>query len=411
MKKDPVSTADSGAGAWTHRRRMARATGVIALMALVTAYGVMPVLRGALQSHFGLSSTFFGFLINFGSLAGAAGALASGSLIRRMGAWNLFRLSLAGAVAGYAWAAIPGGPWMMTLTLGVIQFFYYVMAVSAQAALVTLFPEHRRRVITAYLVGASLMGMLLPLVGEGMLRLVSLGWLTFGTALHGLFGLTALLIWAGHHWLHRQPDPSPLSLGHGGSAAADGRVAGLWVLVALAALHIGNDTMAATWIPIVLAGPSYVSHLILPGLVTACFSLGYLVSRVGLGFLPENRWRKRLIVAPGLAGGLVLLAGLLTRSQAGAAVGYALGGFCWSVEYPVAVAAMAGDHRFGKAIAIMNVVGGVLAFILPTVQGGVVDLLEGAGRGNLAWIVLLAPALGFMVNGVLGAIWVRRYVR
>ena len=68
------------------RRRLLLAGALIGLTALATASGVLPVLRGALQDHYGLSNAMFGFLVSFGSLAGAAGALA---LSERPSCWAM----------------------------------------------------------------------------------------------------------------------------------------------------------------------------------------------------------------------------------------------------------------------------------------------------------------------------------
>lgn len=391
-------------------RRLFLAAALIGLTALAAACGVLPILRGSLQSHYGLSNTLFGFLISFGSLAGAAGALAGGPLVDRRGPWFVFRLSAAGCAAGYALGAIPGGVWMMAAALGAVSFFYYSMAIAAQAGLVALFPDRRRRMITAYLVGAAIMGILTPLAAEAQLQAVAAGWISFGGALHGLFALAGLILLAGVAWLRRQGEPPAKAPAAGGNCGAGGlAVGGLWLLVAIAVLHSCCDSMSAVWLPKILAGPSYARHPILPGTAIAVFSIGYLVSRLGLGLLPENKWRRRLLIAPGFAGGLVFLAGLLTRTQAGAAAGYVAGGLCWSLEYPVAVAAMAGDRRFGRAMAVMNVAIGILCFVLPTGQGWAMDFLQEAGRERLAWIVLIPAAAGFFVNGLLGWIWVRRH--
>lgn len=394
------------------RRRLLLAMALIALTSLATAYGVLPVLRGTLQAHYGLSNAWFGFLVSFGSLAGAAGALATGPIVDKRGPWFVFRLALAGCAAGYAWGAVPGGLWTMVAALAVVNFCYYAMALGTQAGLVALYPDGRRRVITAYLMGAAVMGIAIPLIGEAQLRVVAAGWLPFGAALHGPFALVSLLLLAGLWWMRRQGDPVAKVPPAAAAAGSGGLVVGgLWLLVAFAAWHCCNDAMAGVWLPKILAGPSYVSHAILPGTVMALFSVGYLVSRLGLGLLPERKWRRRLLVAPGLAGGLVLLAGLLTRTQAGAAIGYVAGGLCWSVGYPVAVAAMSGDRRFGLAMGIHNMVGGVLCFVLPTALGGAVDGLQATGRADLSWLVLTVPAAGFFLNGLLGALWVRRYGR
>ena len=384
--------------------------GVVVGLAALGGFGViLPVFRDSLQNHFALSNARFGFLLTFGSLAGAAGALASGRLTDRRGPWQVFRLFLAVLAAGCSVGAVAGGWLLLLASLGIVYFAYYALLISAQAGLVALFPDGRRRILSIFLVASAAASAVFPLFGEGLLKAVAAGWLSFGAALHGVFGLIALLALAGLAWLVRQPDPVPPPLAAGEANAKTGLVGGLWLLVALATLHGTCDAMGSTWIPRILTGPSYAVQWILPGTVLALFSLAYVVSRSLLGLMPEHKWRRRLMVAPGLVGGTVLAAGLLTRTQAGAALGYVVGGFCWSVEYPVILATMAGDRRFGQAMALLNVVTGVLCFVMPTAQGFAVDGLHQAGRGSLEWVVLLAPATGFMLIGLGGACWVRRF--
>ena len=392
-------------------RRRFTAFLLIALTSVATVSIMLPVFRDSLIAYYRLSNTGFGVLANIGSLAGAGGALLSGLLTDRRGAWPVFRVSLAGCAAGYAWGAVPAGAGAMIGALALLNFFYYAMAVSAQAALVALFPEARRRVITVYLAGAALMGMALPLIGEWQLTSVAAGWMSFGQSLHGLFAVAALILAAGLVWSGRLAAAPIPAATPSAAAGRGGTVSGLGWLVAFAALHCGHDNMVYTWLPLVLAGPSFASHAILPGLVLALFSLGYLLSRLALGAMPERKWRRRLLVAPGLLGGAVLLAGLLSRSPMGLALGYVLGGLCWSVEYPMAISAMAGDRRFGFAMGIVNVAGGAFCFIGPAALGRAADALVSAGVPERAWLVLLAPAAGFLGNGLLGAFWVRRHGR
>ncbi len=384
---------------------------VILLCSVAVVWSILPVFRDALQAYYGLTNARFGILLSVGNLAGAFGALVGGPMTDRHGPWPVFRHGLAGCAIGLAVCAIPGDWRLMMLGLAILFFFFCAMVIPAQKGLVSLFPKNRRRILTAFLVGAAVVSMVQPLVGEGLLKAVNGGWLSFAAALHGVFGLTALMLLAGLVWCLARGDPAAEPDADAGPQTHDGRVGGLWLLVALATMHCCWDAMASVWVPKVLAGPSYASHLILPGLVVSLFGLAYVVSRSLLGLMPENAWRRRLMVAPGLAGGLVLAGGLLLRTQAAAAAGYVLGGFCWSVEYPVFLAAMAGDRRFGKAMAALNVAAGVLCFALPAAQGFVADALQEAGRSDLTWTVLLAPAAGFMLNGVLGAVWVRRYGR
>jgi len=179
--------------------------------------------------------------------------------------------------------------------------------------------------------------------------------------------------------------------------------------VGLMALHGAVDTSIFYWMPRFLGSAVFAATLVAPGLVMSGFSLSYLVSRSLLTLVPEHRGRRSLLVLPGLLGGGVLLAGILSRDYALAAGGYVLGAFLWSVEYPAMLGAVADQdkHRFAGAMALTQVLCGPLTSVL-TYGIGV-----GAARlGEAAlWQPMAAVAAGFLVIGLSGGGWVWRYGR
>ena len=109
------------------------------------------------------------------------------------------------------------------------------------------------------------------------------------------------------------------------------------------------------------------------------------------------------MIVPGLAGGGALIAGILTRSYLFTALGYVLGAFLWSAEFPVMLSMLAHEteDRFGAAMAMQQMVVALLAFIGLNAMGLLVARVGGAGM----WKAMLVPAGVFPCIGLGAAIW------
>ena len=137
------------------------------------------------------------------------------------------------------------------------------------------------------------------------------------------------------------------------------------------------------------------------------YSLGYAVSRGVLSLLPEHWGVRVMMIVPGLLGGGIFLAGVLSRSQMWASIAYVVGAFCWSVEYPVILSVLAGNRRFGSALGIQMIAVGLATFAVTTLMGHVAEWLTEPGL----WAILLIPAAGFPLVGLGGAWYVWRSAR
>lgn len=398
-------------GGRSSRRRALFAGVTIALWALAGVVAMLPVFRDVVQSHYGISTSQFGLLISIGSITGAVGAMAGGLLVDRRGPRPVLRLSLLGCAGGMALAAVPA-PWaFMAVALGVTYFFFHPLGIAAQAYLVRVYPRHRRRVLSLSLVAVSGAGIIFPLLAEGLLKLRgAVPSIRFSHVLHVPFAVVAGIVLLGS-LLYRprraartpagqrdSPKPTPPALG-----------ASSVLLVVLMVIHATCDSAANLWMPRVLGSRSFAEQVFLPGAVIAAFSLVYVVSRTALAVLPEHWGARTLMIAPGLLGGGIFLAGILSRSQAWTSVGYVGGALCWSFEYPTFLAALAGNgrKRFGSAMGLFMIVSGLTTFVMASLMGYVGDRL---GETSL-WKILLIPAAGFPLVGLGGAIWVRRFGR
>lgn len=393
-----------------NRRSTAYAALTTLLWSLTSITMMLSVFRDKLQAYYGITKDQYGLLLSISAIPGIAGGLLGGVAVDRLGAKTVLRVSLAGCAASLGVAACPG-PWTLLLVaVGMLSLFVQPLGIAATAYMVELFPSNRRRVLTLSLVGMSVCAMVFPLLAEGLLKLhAARPAVTFGQIMRIPLAVTAGVLLLG------------VLLYRGRSSTARGTVepekprepakgpldAGSLLLVALLVMHGTCDTAAYMWMSSVLGNEHcYGRHVFLPGAVMAAFSLAYVVSRSILSMLPERWGANAMMIAPGLLGGTVLLSGILSRDQAWTSIAYVTAGFCWSVEYPTFLSTLANTTtRFGTALAVQAVAGGLALFVMVYVMGIIAQALGDAAL----WKILLIPACGFPLVGLGGAIWVWRF--
>ena len=391
------------------RKRLGFAALTVALWATPGMTGMLPVFRDVLQSHLGISTAQFGLLLGIGAIPGALGAVLGGRLVDRLGPRVVMRGCLAGCAAGMTMAGFPGAYVLFLAALGVIAFFGAPLGVAATAYIVRLFPGRRRRALSFSLVATAVAGIIFPLLAEWLLRLQrTSASVRFSDILHVPFLIAACAMTAGMLVYRRPRSMAPPPVADPESPARGAAWTGrTMLLIALLVIHGTVDNSAAAWVPRALVCAGLTERILEPGLVLAMFAVGYVVSRIILVLLPEHWGARRLMIAPGIIGGSLFTAGLLSGSQVWAAVGYVAGGFCWSFEYPVILSMLAGDgeKRFGSALALAAILTGVGTFLMTNVMGYV-----GASAGELSlWKILFIPALGFPLVGLGGAAYVRLF--
>ncbi len=382
------------------------------LLCAVSTYagGVLPVFRDALQAYFHLDLERYGLLLCIGFLPGAFGGLLGGLAMDRWGPFRVLRVGLAGAGAGLALMSVAFGFHFMLAAMIVMSFFVQgVIGTAVPGYLVRLFPRHQRRVLSLQLVVASLVGMAFPLLAECLLRLNAKGGVPFAYILHVPLAMLAAMLLACALLIRRRSGLAMVSIEERAAKAASsafslrGLSAGAMLLIAVLSVHCTCDNLTALWLPRVLGSASYVHKVILPGVVLSAGGLAYVVSRIVLSLLPEHVGRRILMVAPGLLGGTVLLAGLLSRSQLLTSVAYVAAMFCWSAEFPtfLATASRVEPRQFGTVYAVMSLVQGLGVFLGGLAMGKAGEML---GEQRL-WMILLPTASGFILVGAGGALW------
>jgi len=394
------------------QRRIRWAAGTILLGSLGSYLVVLPVFRGTLQEYYGVETEGFGLLLSIGMIPGALAALAAGAMIQRRGARSVLRVSLLGLGGGMLLAAVAARWTVMLVAVAAMACFAGPLHIAVQSYLANLFPRRRRRVLSMHLVAASAVGALYPLWAEWLLSLqASHPSIRFAHVLHVPFAALAVVsVLGGLLYVRRKslarppPAAAPASRWHWARLSRAG--AGLVVLMVL---HGTCDTAIYFWMPKVLDGESFSRHLLRPGVVVACYLLAYALSRALLAMLPERTGRRAMLVVPGLLGGGLFLAGILSRTQALTGIAWVLGAFVWSVEYPAMMAWLAEKEgrRFGAGMAMCSVGAGVATFAMMNVMGW----MGGAIGEERLWTILLIPAAGYPLVGIGGAIWVWRFGR
>ncbi len=392
------------------RRRLKYAI-VTILLGTFSGYNeVLAVFRDALQSYFGIGVREFGLLLSIGTVPGALAALTAGILIDRWGPRAVLRGCLAGIAAGMLLAA--QGKWwiVMLAAVAIISCFSYPLYMSIQSYLVNLFPRHRRRVLSLNLVIVSARGILFPLWAEYLLYMQRThARLKFSYVLHLPFALLSLPLLLGI-FLYRKEK----TLGRAEPRKTDRDRRFLtplpgssMLLISLLIIHGMVDNTAYMWMPRVLDSESFPEQIFAPGFVMAAYGLAYVLSRGILTLIPERSGNRIMLIAPGILGGGIFLAGILSRSQPITAASYVLGGLLWSFEYPAILAVIAENERsrFGSALAMQALGSGLGTFLMANLMGWM-----GARFGDpRLWIILLVPASGFPLVGIGGAIWLLRY--
>ena len=388
-------------------RRVATTAAALGLLALCMSTGLLPVYRDALQRYFGIGDARYGFLLSLAMVGGLVSVLPGGLLIDRRGPVAAIRVFLTGAALAFAGLALAGRSWgLAAAALALHGTMNRPLGIAVNALLVRLYPKNKRRVLSLNLVALSGGEFVYPALAEGLLVLSQRSEsVSFGMVLHGPYALMAFVMLGGAMLF--RPN---LPVREAGAAPPLHPLRAFrfpWPAVALmvlAAAHGIADSVIYFWWPRFLGSEVFPgAHAVRPGFLLSGYAIGYVTSRLGLAFLPENRWRRRLMVLPGLAGGTVLIGAILSRNYMVAGLGHVLAGFLWSAEFPVFIARLADEtgERFASALAA----GQMLA--AAGTAGGLwaMGLLVGALPEDRMWQAMLLPAMMFPLIGVCGGLW------
>ncbi len=392
------------------RKRIQYAAVTVGVLTLCQGLSMLAVYRDHLQAYLGIDDRGLGFLLGLISGAGLFSALPGGIFLDRYGPRRMIRIAVIGMALAFGMAALAGSSWaMLGLAVGMRGFIGQPLRVAVDKYLMQLFPRNRRRVLSLNLAGNGVGSFLFPSVAEGLLNLsIAVPAVTFAMILHGPFALLAVLL-LGASWLYRRR----VALGYNGrtpSLAWHWRDLALprraWPVAAMMLLHGTGDCTIALWLPRFLGSAAFDGTPIGPGYVLSGHAAAYVVARLSLGALPEWFGRRAFVVLPGMLGGAVFMAGVLSRNYYLTAGGYVLGAFLWSAEYPTFLSILAAElpRRYGTAMAFLQFASSGIVFLSVTGMGLLVERL---GETRF-WVAMLAPGALFPTIGLIGLFWLRK---
>jgi len=385
-----------------YRRRTMYVGVTIFMMSLIQYMGILPVFGTDLLDYLGINLTQFGVLMSMRDIGGIVPALFVGWIIDRWGARRALRVGLVGSGVSLLIIALCGPRWrLMGAGIGISIVFLVTLEMSGSVFAVQLFSEQRRRILSLTSVVRDIVNTLVSALGEGGLSLVqAVPAISFAAVLHVPFAILAVVFLASSTlfrqktqrktdkpWQWRDLLISPSSV----------------PLIVLMSIHGAADATTCTWMPIFLKSKSFQNIFIRPGFVISAFSAAYVISRFALALFPERFGRRAFLVLPGVLGGSVFIAGLLSRSPILTPCSYVLGAFLWSVEYPALLARLAEEekHRFGAAIAVLTL--GIYGTCAATkwLMGFFTDSL---GEERM-WIAMIVAASGFVCVSIGCTLW------
>lgn len=386
------------------KRRAAYAVLIVILMALTNYRSILPIFRDQLQQYLHINDQLFGVMFSLPQWPALAPLLLVGWIIARWGSRRLLTISLLITGAGMAYLALCGASWVgLSLALIVSTMGFVLLDVSGSTFLVQLYPEQKRRILSLSLAARSGTEMLTPLLAEGLMLLAATTTtVTFAAALHLPFAFLAVAFIAGAVVLRAPGQPRhEQARWRWRDLLISRRSVGLLVLVML---HGTADGTLFTWMSRFLGSNAFSEQPFRPGFVLSAFSVAYIVSRLLLARLPEGWGRRALLVFPGLLGGSVLILAILSRDYLLTSVGYVIGAFCWSTEYPTMLGRIAEQEgeRFGAAMALISVASAVSYATVLLLSGW---FIQSVGEARM-WLPMAVFAGGFVLVGLGGALWV-----
>ncbi len=389
---------------------------VITILVVCTGYkSVLPVFRSHLMHYLDIGDDRFGLLFSLAALTGLVSVLFGGQLLDRWGPRRMIRICLTG-LGGSMLVIAFGGPHFVSfaIALALAGVFLSTFHIAVSSYLGRLFPRNKRRILSLNLASVSTSGLLFPIVAEGLLQLASRSpTVTFGQVLHLPFMLVGGLLFAAT-FIYRRPLSTQ---GNNGYPFTAQRQSWQWrdclltrkafFLAMLISMHGLADSVLHMWMPRFLESKSFEVAPVPPGLVLSGYALAYLLSRSLFATIPDHCGRRLFLVLPGLAGGAILIAAILSRQYAVTAVGYILAAFCWSCEYPALVSTLMHHcgKRFGAAMAVAGLLHAGVMFLAMNAMGLAVYHLG----DQQMWKLMLVPALLFPLIGIGAIIWIRHY--
>ena len=386
--------------------RIRCAAAFLCLLLACRLAGMIPIFREVLLAYLGVDDAAFGMLFSIGSAAGLLAILPGGVIADRKGPVSVIRVGMVGVAIAYVVLACTGASyWGMAAGFALYQCMMRPLGLAGNALLIRLFPNRKRRIISLSNVVISGGDFMFPIVAEGLLFLTHrVPQITFAMVLHLPFALVAVVLLLGGALFRPQLSTAGTAIHEPFRLRTVLRFRGrTWALILLCGAHGAADMLIFFWWARFMGSAVFPEQPIPPGFFLSGFAVSYFLARAALAALPEHRWRRRLMVLPGLLGGAVLILGLLSRNYMLTGAAYIVGCFLWSSEMPTFLSRIAeqAEDRFGAALAAQQMTAAGLTAVGMWAMGRLINALPEADM----WKAMLVPAAVFPAIGLGGALW------
>ena len=319
------------------RRRRRLAIAVLIIFNLTSYNGVMGVFSPRLREYFSLTYEQWGTMSGLGSLGQTVSLLLVGLVIARFGVRRITELSLGGV--GACFLLIGQGANLLALRVSLFfqGLFSGFSRSSLPAYLVALYPSHKRRMISLQLTCGSVMGIVIPLWADQLLKWSregghqELARLFFSPFL--VAGCVVLCGWALLSF-SRQPDFQ--SVQTPGQSLRLRPLLGIrpLAIVLLITLHASADGTMYEFLPMFM-DHQFKELLIPAGMTLAGHNVAYLITRSLLSVLPEGLGQRAILTLAGPIGGSLLLVMLWQGNAISVPLIYFLASLFFAAEFPV----------------------------------------------------------------------------
>ncbi len=390
------------------KRRFQYAIVTIAFLVLTRMPGTLPIYRDTLLGYLDIGDNVFGFIFSMSSL-GAISVLIGGAYTDRYGPRKVIRFCLTGISIAFFCFALAGNRWgMIALGMALYGLFHRPLGIAISNYLIRLFPDNKRRALSLNMAGSNAGALFYPSIAEGFLGLSkSFTSISFAAVFHIPFAAVGALIMAGGFLYRKRTSLGVHTTVSKRLAFRDISIPRRYLpIIFFMLLHGLADGIFVFWLPRYLGSGAFDSVLIGPGYIITGHSIAYMLSRIVIGMLPEHIGRKLFLVLPGILGGGVFIAGILSGNYLITAGAYVLGSFLWSAEYPAMLGLLGHEipKKFGAALALHALLGATSMFFVHNIMGFIFNSLPVESY----WQAIIVPAAFFPCVGIGCAIWLTK---
>ncbi len=403
-----------------HRRTRLAWAALCFVVSILATYqtGVLPILVPRLRGFFGISAARVGLLFSAYQIGAVATVLVSGPLADIVGPRRVLQGAYLGLTGAYVIAAIAPSFPVFFGAIVLLGVFVSAMGIALPMYYIELFPSRRRMGVSMSILSTVVPGFFFPVLADAALARWQDAFAAVlripPAAIAVAVGIAATAFLSG----------APAGPAH--PAKLDGGIRGSFrhelrgirrdlpailrrpvvLLLGLVVLHGATDMQIYNWLPIHVVERFPVRPMG-PGVMLSLYSAAYLIARITLAALPDAVGRRVTLFVPGLVGGTLLLAGLLTDSATWTMWGYPAAALFWAMEFPAAMAEASRrlPQRFGTFQAVHHLLTSLLSIGFATATG---TLVAAGTPVSLPLRVLSSFFLGCGLLGLSYAVGLRK---